>query len=344
MISPISDDLILQERIRNKTFDWEKIVPVASSHLIIPLLYFKLKEKHVLDLLPDDLRSYLKEIARQNTERNETILKEIYELSLLLNSENIDHVFLKGAALLASGVYAHKGERMIGDIDILVRFDQCLKAQQLLIRNGYTEAQKSLTDIYFEQKHLPRLIPKTKLAAIELHRRLLRIKSNKILHENDILKNKQLVKDIYIPDDISLFLHCVLNFEVNDLGYYYNYLGMRSTYDALLLVKDISDSQITNKAEHSYLKSFFYKASCYFEFNRLSSIKTKPTIKRQLFLLKQKNRSLNKIYIFVLNHMDVMSLIVRRLYIFVTNSSYRQDSFRKRREILKFIKSRLLIE
>ncbi len=75
----ISDDTereSLKLKLETDAFDWEKIVPVASSHLIIPLIYCKLKEKDVLHLLPNDLKSYLEEITRQNRERNNTILKK----------------------------------------------------------------------------------------------------------------------------------------------------------------------------------------------------------------------------------------------------------------------------
>ena len=37
----------LKLKIETDPFEWEKIVPVASSHLIIPLIYCKLKEKEL---------------------------------------------------------------------------------------------------------------------------------------------------------------------------------------------------------------------------------------------------------------------------------------------------------
>ncbi len=56
----------LKLKIETDQFDWAKIVPVASSHMVIPLLYCKLKEKDLLDILPKDLLSYLEEITNQN--------------------------------------------------------------------------------------------------------------------------------------------------------------------------------------------------------------------------------------------------------------------------------------
>ncbi len=70
IISDRSDMDQLRLKLETNAFDWEKIVPVASSHLIIPLIYCKLKEKKFLHLIPDDLKSYLEEITRQNRDRN----------------------------------------------------------------------------------------------------------------------------------------------------------------------------------------------------------------------------------------------------------------------------------
>ncbi len=341
IISDESNTETLKLKIETNQLDWEKIVPVASKHLVIPLLYCKLKEKDLLDILPVDLQSYLEEITNQNRDRNKTIIKEVNEISLLFKKHEVDHVLLKGVALLISGIYNDIGERMIGDIDVLVNPDQLLKAQEILLQDDYTSAKESLTDKFIEQKHLPRLIPKTKLAAIELHRRLLHVKSNKILHEKDILKNKHTQKDIYIPDDKTLFLHGVLNFEVNDLGYYYNYLGLRNAYDGLILLEKLNTKQSSKYLTNKYVRSFFNKVSCYFSLIQLDPNDLKKTLSRSIFILKQKYRRLNTVHFFIFNLNDVISLISRRFLLFIINPSYRKASFKKRKQILSFVKSRI---
>ena len=50
---------------------------------------------------------------------------------------NIDHVFLKGAALVSSIYKDSLGIRMVGDIDILINNDQILKAKSLMEDYGY---------------------------------------------------------------------------------------------------------------------------------------------------------------------------------------------------------------
>ena len=69
-------------------------------------------------------RKYIKKIYELNLERNNILIKEINEISDLLNKENINHVYIKGASLIISNDYDVKSERMIGDIDILVNEKQ----------------------------------------------------------------------------------------------------------------------------------------------------------------------------------------------------------------------------
>ncbi|HAQ21344.1 MAG TPA: hypothetical protein DCR40_19255 [Prolixibacteraceae bacterium] len=54
------------------------------------------------------------------------------DITAILNKENIQPVFLKGTANLLDGLYSDVGERMIGDIDFLVKEEDYLKAAELL--------------------------------------------------------------------------------------------------------------------------------------------------------------------------------------------------------------------
>ena len=112
----------LSEQFKHKPTDWDAVVIVASQHLMLPALYCQIKAKDLLHLIPEDLQLYLEEITAINRGRNEVLLKEVHEISEILKKEQIDHVFIKGTALLASDVFKDPAERMIGDIDILVEF------------------------------------------------------------------------------------------------------------------------------------------------------------------------------------------------------------------------------
>jgi hypothetical protein len=336
-----SDMESLKQKLESDTFDWEQMVPVASSQLIIPLIYCKLQEKELLIHIPEDLNSYLKEITNQNRERNQAIIKEVQQISNMLNENKIDHVFLKGAALLVSGNYREIAERMVGDIDLLVHPDQLIKSQELIIQNGYSQAEESLTDKYFEQKHLPRLLPKKNIAAIEIHRRLVQKSTGDILDPVKVLKNKKLNGGINIPASADLLLHSILNFEINDLGYYYNYLGLRNAYDALILLGSSKMNIKNNLPNNKYTRSFIMKLSYYFNGEISEVLPASSKLRSFLFLSKQKHRSLRKVSFKILTLFNITSLIFHRLIFFIFNASYRKESYDKRKQILKFIKGRI---
>ena len=56
----------------------------------------------------------------------------------LLYENNINHIFLKGTALLLSNVFEDIGERMISDIDFIIQHKDEEKVIKLLEKNNYS--------------------------------------------------------------------------------------------------------------------------------------------------------------------------------------------------------------
>ena len=192
---------------------WDKFVKIGSSHYVIPALYFKLKERDFLKLLNTELVSYLEEIYNQNFNRNIEIVKEVNEISHLLKSNNINHVFLKGAALVSSIYNESIGARMVGDIDILIAKDQIFNAQKLFQENNYKNLSKY---VGLRGRHLQRLIHDNKDFAIELHHSL---GYKKFLDKNYYeLLNRKIVRNINILKWDDFLFHIILNFQSNDHG------------------------------------------------------------------------------------------------------------------------------
>lgn len=196
--------------------NYEKLVHGISSHLMLPSFYVRLKRKNQLNFLPKELSEYFKEIYVLNEKRNKILKKEIAELSKILNSNKINYVFLKGSAMILDNIFHDIGERMIGDIDILVSEEQVEDASNLLKSKGYTQVPKYY---YFKQRHAPRLKNKEKLFAIEIHRRIVDRDPKKKLPTDIILKNKSITNNgIAIINSEFLLLHCVYNYMLNDYG------------------------------------------------------------------------------------------------------------------------------
>ena len=96
-----SDDSVLKYNLQNnKQANWDSLVKVGSSHLVLPAIYCSLKERRLLDQLPDDLNQYLLEITSINKNRNLGLINEAKSISELLTKHKIKHVFFSGCRLV----------------------------------------------------------------------------------------------------------------------------------------------------------------------------------------------------------------------------------------------------
>ena len=92
-------------KVNYNSINYESIVKIASSHLMLPSLYLNIKKKKYTNNFPKSLIKYLKEIYKLNYDRNKILIKEIKSLSKILNHNKIEHVFLKGSAHIISNIY-----------------------------------------------------------------------------------------------------------------------------------------------------------------------------------------------------------------------------------------------
>ena len=332
---------VLASRLAGTDFNWDFLVKMGSSHLILPTIYCKLKEKGLLQHLPEDLVLYLEEITSLNRNRNLTIIEEVKTISSLFNAHQIEHVFLKGAALLVSDYYNDVGERMVGDIDVLVRPEQLFKAQNLMIDQGYKGVETTFGHEYFEHKHLPRLSSDMHLAALEIHRKVLEKPVKGQLEPLKILKNKQLINKISIASPTDLLSHAVLNFQINDYGYDYNFLGFRSVYDTLILLRKVSKSELKNLLRQKHIRSFFTKLSLFYDLSTYHDKKKISRFYKWIFMMKLNNAFLNRTFCKCIDMLQLFSIIIHRLFFFMGNASYRKESFKDRKRIFKLIKNGL---
>ena len=73
----------------------------------------------------------------------------------------------------ALNLFKNRGERMIGDIDILVKKEDSIMAKEILENIGYI-SKKNKKIFKNEGIHLDRQINKNKIFAIEIHNQLLK--------------------------------------------------------------------------------------------------------------------------------------------------------------------------
>lgn len=70
-----------------KNINTEKLVNLASSHLILPLLYVRINNTLIKSLFDLDFINYIKKIHSINNNRNSEAINEIHFLSKILKKK-----------------------------------------------------------------------------------------------------------------------------------------------------------------------------------------------------------------------------------------------------------------
>ncbi|MCA0151883.1 nucleotidyltransferase family protein [Winogradskyella vincentii] len=333
-----SEDGSLKSQLKSNTLDWDSLVKVGSSHLVLPTIYCRLKSKKLLDVIPEELEAYLKEITELNRERNLAIIVQVKNLAQLLDEHHIEYVFLKGAALLVGDYYDDISERMIGDIDILIAESDLEKAFELLKNESYTPLKQTLGNHFFEHKHLPRLTTKKHICAVELHRKLFISYQHKYLTNSNIIDNKVIYKSLYIPSLQHLSLHNILNYQINDKGHLYKGLNFRASFDTLVLNKKYEIDLTKNYFNTKLVKQYVYRSNGFFkDFNNITTIKS-----TRFLNFKLNNKWFHKVWYKTLSVYSYLGELIPRFVFFVINSDYRGATWKDRKRIINHLRLKLL--
>lgn len=281
----------VKDQIEAGQVDWDAVVKVSTAHYVFPALYCNLKRKELLGYLPEDLVSYMEHITSLNRERNEQIIIQAKEINSILEAYNIRPIFLKGTGFLLQGFYEDIAERMVGDIDFIVSSGDYESSVEILKTNGYKNKPHRLENVKLG-KHYPRLIHENRIAAIEVHFRIIKEPYDQSFNyetiKNDIVRTND---TIYVLGNEHQLLHVIFNKQTNDYGYWYKTFSLRNSYDLFLLSKKTNTLEVIQsfKKHFNILNAFL--ASCNLLFNRINSITfledkaSKKYVKRQLELL-----------------------------------------------------------
>jgi len=299
---------------------WEALVAIGSAQLVLPALYRSLETKGLLDLIPADLKSYLKSLHDINYQRNLSIITQLQALARVLESEKIPYVLLKGTALLQYVATEDFGQRMIGDIDLLVPEAQLDRAQSHLLKAGYVEKH----GFNYKPKgfrHLNRLVHTDYIAAVELHWSPLNAKYTAYLSAAEVLAARERKKGLWVPEPSILLAHSLLSLQLNDQGYFYRTLNYKSIYDGLLLALPEQQLSEDGRFQLKEIRTFFALAGCLFpDFKQLATDQA----------LQQAQRSLNfrfdypRLCSWLLWWKRLWRHAYGRITIFLTNASYRR--------------------
>ncbi|WP_047550973.1 nucleotidyltransferase family protein [Psychroserpens sp. Hel_I_66] len=317
-----NDNSILKKKLETSKIDWENIVQTASRHLVLTTLYCRLNQKNLLHLLPQDLSDYLKDITSINRNRNKKLIEEAQSLTAMLQKHNIEFVFIKGMALLIGGYFKDIGERMIGDIDILVLEKDAESAFDILKKEGYSK----LVEFNYDKsnfRHLPRQINEKKLAAVEIHTHVLNPSHRYLLPIDTIFESRLSSSDYRTPNSYHLNLINILTSQLNDKNYYYNTLNFKNSYDSLVL-RILNHIENTDFNKSKFVLHFINLNSVWFRELNLINVSGHNTLRMRSYVLKIKYKEFEK----SLKLIKFASFtVINRLNLFFMNKSYRNYLF-----------------
>ncbi|OSY88504.1 hypothetical protein WH52_07060 [Tenacibaculum holothuriorum] len=240
--------VLVEKELKKGNIDWDSVVKVSTSHYVFPALYCNLKHADFLHYLPNDLVEYMKHITDLNRERNQQIIEQAKEINELLLSHNITPIFLKGTGNLLCGLYKDIAERMVGDIDFLADKNEAQICYDVIKTSGYT---KKISDLFDDHRHLPRITHPNKIAAIEIHKEILREEKSIFFNyqsvENSLIKVNNYTLLSY-KDQIKLTVYSKL---INDYQFIKKGINLRAAYDFYLQGNRLEKKEIFTDKELS---------------------------------------------------------------------------------------------
>jgi hypothetical protein len=266
-----------------------KFIRLCSNHLVLPTVTINLMRIGLLNHLPNDLMDHLIEILQLNRKRNHQILQQIEEINAALAAAKIQPVYLKGTANLMDNLYSDIGERMIGDIDLLVQDEVYLKTAEIVKKLGYTTDSPFYDDVT-SLKDYPRLSRDDVPADIEIHRVPVEIAFSSQFSTELIFKKKTAIankKNCFVSCDAHKLTQTFIHSQLSNRGYQFKQVGLRDLYDFHLLSKRVNLKEVIETIEEKEKAQVFsnfaqYNISPIWNSDLLKNQKTKKIIARYI--------------------------------------------------------------
>jgi len=219
------------------SLEWQSLVALARVQGVLPILYYRLKEKKMRDIVPAEIWPQITRKYRRTTLRNMKLLRELHCIIKALDEAGIPVVALKGA-YLSSIVYPDVGLRSMSDLDLLIPIGDILQAAAIVEAQGYQFPREvNSHDVEFlHLHHLPQMVKKGGLR-VEIHGRL--TKPDELWdcdpqtwwQEAQTAKINGLTVKVLSPVDLVLHL-CI------HISYHHRFsIGLKHYYDLVVLLQ-----------------------------------------------------------------------------------------------------------
>ena len=267
----MNDSLIrraLLSPIRNESLDYtglgkeiEEIFKESNQLKISQIVFSRIK--HTNESVKKQLEAqklfYAKRYLLQKS--------EIINIAKILNSSQINHVFLKGAHL-NKAIYKEKFLRPMSDVDLIVAEDTSIFAANELIKNGYrflVNNKLKIDNFKFTDTHQLPVIKSPSGILVDLHFRISHPHiAERCKLSTYILKHPEIYESINYPDLKASIIHMSYHFfrhsKMNS--------GLINLFDLIKLQEKIgiSKNELTEFAENVGLRLDFEESTNLIEY------------------------------------------------------------------------------
>ena len=231
--------------------DWETLLLVASEQRVAGALCGALERAGTLSQVPETYREALELLRTLGRERNAEVIAQARHLADALNAAGVPFALLKGTAHVASGLHSDAGERLLGDIDLLVVPEQLAAAVAALRGAGYAVQDAGLLHADGEARgdvHYPPLAHASWPLVVEVHWAVLPGAGGVALPAPELL---QRAREITLPGGASArvlhpadaLAYGILHAELRHWAAVSRGLQLWNLFDTLLLARALDPSQ-----------------------------------------------------------------------------------------------------
>lgn len=210
-------------------FNWDRAIDAASHHFATPGLARKLEGQ---PWVPVQTAEYLAAVLFLNRERNRQLAAGLEQVCAWLCDAGLVPLLIKGASLLATGMLRDPGERLIGDLDILLPDEAQLQAaRKVLAAQGF----RFLAENERDDHQLGMAEHPVDGYGVELHRRIIAqcyataLDAELIMQRAAIVQLGQAQVRVPLPEDRLAI--AMAHAQTHDRGREFDIIGLRLLQD-----------------------------------------------------------------------------------------------------------------
>ncbi len=211
--------------------DWMGVIALANQALVTPAIHAAALRAGTVEALPPDVRTFTSEVFARNRERNRRLFGQLHEAVGALNAVGIEPTLLKGAALWVTLGRPIAFDRMLNDLDLLVRPSEAQAAIAALREAGFHLAASYAGPEVHVVAELGR---PSDVGYIDLHQRppgppgLAERPSRHQTHTWDGVRAR-------VPDPAAQIFYLVLHDQFHEGGYWRGGVALRHLLDIAML-------------------------------------------------------------------------------------------------------------